>query len=121
MRCYRNSVTVEELMDDGSPYKLWDADQYVCDDCGTTIISGFAKLPLVEHYQPDYQEIRKRMEPIFPGRSRPRKEEAIIPDLVGGFTSAEMVLCPCGCKKQVPAGTTIEGAHPEDYRHDERA
>ena len=34
MRVKRNSVTVEELMEDGAPYKLWDADLFECEQCG---------------------------------------------------------------------------------------
>jgi hypothetical protein len=70
MLCKQNSVTVEELMEDGSPYKLWDADLWECPDCGTQIITGFGKSPLAEHYQPNYQEVRTRLMPIHLGRCR---------------------------------------------------
>jgi hypothetical protein len=68
MRVKKNSVTVEELLEDGGPYKLWDADLWACPECGTEVISGFAKLPLAEHYQADYALQRLRFEPIYPGR-----------------------------------------------------
>jgi hypothetical protein len=60
----KNSVTVEELMSDGQPYKLWDGDRYKCPTCGHTIISGFGKLPMAEHFQPSYAAQRARLEPV---------------------------------------------------------
>ena len=70
MRCAKNSVTVEELVDDGSGYKLWDADLWECPDCGHQIIAGFGKAPLAYHWQPTYAEQRARLAPIYPGRCR---------------------------------------------------
>jgi F0F1-type ATP synthase beta subunit len=73
MRVKRNSVTVEELFEDGTPYKLWDADLYECVECGVEIITGFGKGPIAEHYQPTYEEQRARLKstsPIYPARSR---------------------------------------------------
>ena len=70
MQVKQNSVTVEELMEDGHSYKLWDADLYVCEDCGAEIIAGFGKAPLAEHWQPTYGDQRARLRPIYPGRCR---------------------------------------------------
>lgn len=70
MRPLKNDVTVEELMEDGAPYKLWSADQWVCDDCGHTIIGGFARVPLAEHYQPAYATTKTSRDQVFPGRCR---------------------------------------------------
>jgi hypothetical protein len=68
MRVKKNSVTVEELMEDGSPYKLWDADLFECVECGVEAISGFARAPLAEHYEPTYAARRSRLAPVYPGR-----------------------------------------------------
>lgn len=68
MRVKQNSVTVEELLETGEPYKLWDADRYVCDSCGAEVITGFGRAPLAEHHQPTYASDRKLFAPIFPGR-----------------------------------------------------
>ena len=68
MRPKKNTVTVEELMEDGNPYRLWDADLYECPECGVEIIAGFAQEPFAEHYQPSYAEQRKRLAPIYLGR-----------------------------------------------------
>jgi len=69
MRPKKNSVTVEELTEDGQPYKLWDADLYECPECGVEIIVGFGSGPIAEHYQPTYADQRMRLGPIYPGRS----------------------------------------------------
>lgn len=61
MRPEKNGVTVEELMEDGAPYRLWDADLWACPECGARIVSGFGREPLAEHYQPNYQEQRERL------------------------------------------------------------
>jgi hypothetical protein len=66
----QNSVTVEELTEDGRPYKLWSADLYFCEDCESELIAGFAREPLVEHYQPTYNDVREKRGPIYPGRCR---------------------------------------------------
>jgi hypothetical protein len=71
MTIKQNSVTVEELFEDGRGYKLWDADLYECLECGVEVISGFAQLPLAEHYQPTYAAQRARRGPIYPARCRP--------------------------------------------------
>jgi len=70
MQVKRNSVTVEELLEDGAPYKLWDADLLACVECGVEVIAGFGKRPLVEHWEPHYATERARLAPIYPGRCR---------------------------------------------------
>lgn len=70
MQVKKNGVTVEELLEDGSPYKLWDADLLECTECGVEMISGFGRNPLAEHWQPDYAAQRERLAPIYPGRCR---------------------------------------------------
>jgi hypothetical protein len=70
MRVKKNSVTVEELLEDGAPYKLWDADLWECPDCGVEVITGFGARPLAEHYQTEYGTQRARFGLIYPGRCR---------------------------------------------------
>jgi hypothetical protein len=70
MHVKRNSVTVEERLEDQSPYKLWDADLWECPECGVEVITGFGQSPLAEHWQPTYLEQRARLAPILPGRCR---------------------------------------------------
>jgi hypothetical protein len=68
MRPKQNAVTVEELHEDGTPYKLWEADLWACPDCGVEVITGFARLPLAEHWQPQYADVRDRRSLVWPGR-----------------------------------------------------
>ena len=65
MKCEQNGVTVEELMEDGSPYKLWDADKYRCPSCGYEVVSGFGRSPLAEHYEASYGKTREAMSPVL--------------------------------------------------------
>jgi hypothetical protein len=74
MRVLQNSVTVEELLETGEPYRLFDADLYVCMECGVEIITGFGTAPLAEHWQWDYAAHRNRLGPIYLGRCRPKGE-----------------------------------------------
>jgi len=68
----KNSVTVEELLEDGAPYKLWDADLYACEECGVEVITGFGRAPIAEHWQSNYPMNRERLAPIYSGRCRYR-------------------------------------------------
>ena len=68
MRVKENNVTVEELLEDGRPYKLWYADLWACEECGTEIITGFGQRPRAESWQEEYAEERARFAPIYPGR-----------------------------------------------------
>jgi len=70
MRVKQNSVTVEELLEDGSPYRLWDADLWECVECGVEVIAGFGRSPIAEHYQSNYSMNREHLAPIYPGRCR---------------------------------------------------
>lgn len=45
-------------------YKLWEADLWECEGCGFQLVTGFAKLPIAEHYQPTYQACRARHRPM---------------------------------------------------------
>jgi integrase len=43
MRVKQNGVTVEELTETGTPYKLWDADLFECVECGVEIITAYER------------------------------------------------------------------------------
>jgi sarcosine oxidase delta subunit len=66
----RNGVTVEEVLDDWAPYKLWDADRWQCPECGALVITGFGVAPLAEHWQPSYASTRERLQPVVVARHR---------------------------------------------------
>lgn len=71
-RCLKNSISVEELDETGAPYRIWDADLFECPSCRHEVISGFAREPLAESWQPSYAAQRARLAergPIYPGRT----------------------------------------------------
>ena len=68
MRCVKNGVTVEELLQDGEPYRLWDADMWECPSCRARAILGFGRGPLAEHYEPTYEQQRLRLTPVIQAR-----------------------------------------------------
>ena len=47
--------------DKWEPYKIWAADRYECEGCGAVILSGFAREPIREHYQPDFAQVAVRL------------------------------------------------------------
>lgn len=69
MRVKQNGVIVEELLEDGSPYKLWSADLYECPNCAANIITGFANNPLAFNWQKEYAQLKQQAETrtIYPG------------------------------------------------------
>jgi hypothetical protein len=73
MQVQANGVTVEELLEDGQPYKLWTADLWACVECGVEIIADFGATPLAEHWDPRYPELwdrAHRQGRIYLGRCR---------------------------------------------------
>lgn len=44
--------------EDWQDYKLWMADLYKCEGCGTEIVVGFANRPVAEHYQDDFAKTK---------------------------------------------------------------
>ncbi len=54
MRCKKNDFIVEEMADTTFPYRIWLTDLYACPSCGAEVVTGFAKQPWGEHFQPDY-------------------------------------------------------------------
>ena len=63
MRPKRIGVGVEAMTNSG-PYQLWVADLMACPGCGVEVVAGFAKHPLVEHFQPDYARTVQNWSPI---------------------------------------------------------
>ena len=35
-------------------YKLWAGDLWQCPDCQVQVVVGCARMPIAEHYQPDF-------------------------------------------------------------------
>jgi hypothetical protein len=42
-----------------APYKIWEADLWICHGCDTEIIVGFGANPIVEHFEPRFGEAMK--------------------------------------------------------------
>lgn len=55
LKIVRNAELVEELLDDGSPYKIYYADRWTCPACGTDIMVT-AKNAVSHHFQEEYSE-----------------------------------------------------------------
>lgn len=62
MRRLKNGVIVEEHMDDGQPYKIWEADLWECPKCHHQCIFGFADRPVAQHFDAKYAEEQKQVE-----------------------------------------------------------
>lgn len=50
----KNGVRVCETMEDGKPYKIWQADLLECPDCGKQIVTGFGSKHISEHFEDDF-------------------------------------------------------------------
>jgi DNA-directed RNA polymerase subunit RPC12/RpoP len=61
-RMHPNSAVTAIEMADFGPYKLWHADEYECDKCGTRVLAGFAQRAYAEHFQSRFPELLKQAE-----------------------------------------------------------
>lgn len=43
-----------EAPEEWRPYKLWRGDLWECLGCGAQIVSGVAREPVAEHYEPNF-------------------------------------------------------------------
>ena len=39
-----------------NPYKVWNADLWVCEGCGAEIIVGYGAAPIAQDYLPGFEE-----------------------------------------------------------------
>lgn len=49
--------------DKWTAYKLWAGDRWECEGCGASIVVGVARLPLSEHYKPEFAAMCDRLRP----------------------------------------------------------
>lgn len=54
MRCIKNGVEVEMMLEDNSPYYKAQADKYGCPTCGKEVIYGMGN-PYAFHHQENYK------------------------------------------------------------------
>mgnify|MGYP001566862028 CR=1 FL=1 len=52
----KNGVTFIEHAN-GAPFKIWEADQWKCPNCDISVIVGFGKDAIREHYQAGFSEL----------------------------------------------------------------
>lgn len=55
LRPKRNGIIAIEMADFG-PYKIWYADAWVCPQCYSKVVLGFASRPAYELYQPEFAD-----------------------------------------------------------------
>lgn len=60
MQASKTGQVVEELDNQGGPYKVWVCDEFTCPDCGAKVVTGFGRSPIAEHYQREYASVRER-------------------------------------------------------------
>lgn len=61
MRPSKNGRCVLVMADD-VPYQIWMADEWVCERCQSTVIVGFGRTPISEHFMPDFARVRAQEE-----------------------------------------------------------
>lgn len=47
------------------PYKLWAGDTWKCPGCGAEIISGVGARAIGEHFEPRFEDMLKRLNPLI--------------------------------------------------------
>lgn len=48
-----------------TPYKIWAGDLFECPECKSTIIVGVPRLPVIEHYQPEFEATKRQLDVTF--------------------------------------------------------
>ena len=58
MRASRIGIAVEFVMEDGRPYQVWAGDEFRCESCGATVVTGYGRKPITEHFERNFQTVR---------------------------------------------------------------
>jgi hypothetical protein len=76
MKVKRNGIELLEMAgaQNPQPYKLWQADLFMCPGCGIEIVSGYGQKPVAEHFQDGFATRIKshrvknyeRLQPLVP-------------------------------------------------------
>lgn len=61
MKPEKNGIYVEEHTHLGGPYRIWMAELYKCRSCNIEIVTGFGRIPIANHPEPNYAEEQKRV------------------------------------------------------------
>ncbi len=70
LRPRKNDVCVHITDNDGSNWKLWQADLWECPDCGHQSLLGFGQQAWAEHYQDDFAKHLKGVDFTVNGKSK---------------------------------------------------
>ena len=54
--CTMGIIVIEMFGKSERPYRLWSADRYLCPECNTEVVSGFADKAFGEYYQENFAE-----------------------------------------------------------------
>jgi len=60
LKIVRNAELVEELLDDGKPYKIYYADRWTCQACGTDILVT-AQNAVSHHFEEGYSALSEQV------------------------------------------------------------
>jgi len=72
----KNGIIVVEMFQQNTAiYKLWEADVWRCPKCKNEVVAGFAKYPLMEHWQGNIGAFFQRLRDA--GHEFVREEEII--------------------------------------------
>jgi len=56
LRPWINGVHVIEMSSAIGPYKIWEADEWICPNCKLRVVIGFAKKPQAGNWDPYFKE-----------------------------------------------------------------
>ena len=71
MRVKKNGVPFVELREDGTPYKLWESDQWECEDCGASVLhTTSTQRPIAERYQENFDHQLESLAPTISAKQR---------------------------------------------------
>ena len=59
LRCDKTGLPAVEMAEFG-PYKIWEADRWVCPGCGMKVIAGFADHTSAEHFMPGFDQFHEQ-------------------------------------------------------------
>ena len=55
-----NGAVVIETASFG-PYKVWNADVWICPNCGHETVAGFGNGPMIEHFEDGFADVLEKM------------------------------------------------------------
>jgi len=83
MRPRKNGVPFVELLEDGmTPYKLWESDQWECEDCGTSVLHVDSRQnPLAHSYEETFGQSIAAFDPAIRAKQRGPRHPVTVRDI----------------------------------------